>query len=479
MKRVLQSLEMATLASSGIPQDTRLLFKGLVSSGVHDVSGLVIENSALHTAFVQPRPAAPHATQIYDQSNYLLGLAEQDPPHRPGFPGSLHPRIQRLQRRYFAGTYKTLPFDRQMFGDSLWRLLFQRSLPAVDRGLLDRAELRYTNLTNADCIDAVLRPFAPEPKLDTSDYDVAIFPDVRMVGVSPRTVKLVRYHDTIPVSEPDLLGDGLYTTVHYLSLLRCAKDSYFVCNSEATRDSLVRLLPDIEPFAHVIPCALDLAITKGAHLVRVADVVQARRTHVALGDDHAPSGGVSHVGRYILMVAAIEPKKNIVTGVRAWERVRAEHPDLKLILVGNKGWAAEQTYAAMRPHVNSGELLHLQNVPFVELQALMLNAELLLFPSYAEGFGYPPMEAMALGTPSVVSDIAAHRSILGGLATFADPYSPQNLADRIGEVLAARAGAPRGEPTAAMMAHLAQFSLGRAADKWNALIEAAQPRQRS
>lgn len=511
MKRVLQSLEMATLGNSGLPQDTRLLFKALRSSGVHDVTGLVIENANAYTQNVRTRPhVAQKQYRFLDQSNYLLGITGIAPLRRP----SLLRRVARLGDRIYrtyirTSRFDSAPFDMDIFADALWRLLFQRSLPPRDRTLLAETAIRYTNLTNGDTTRSVSAPFAPTPRLNTSGYDVAIFPDVRRVQVSPGTIKIVRYHDTIPVTDPDLLGDGQYSAVHFRSLQACAADSHFVCNSSATREALLRLRPDLEPFSHVIPCAVDTEVSSAVDNVKVSDVLRARlgsaalralaaalteeltasaydvRDEVLTAEERRITAQIRRDGarilekpfRYILMVAALEPKKNIPMAVRAWERVRAAGENIRFILVGGKGWASDNSQAALEPHIEAGAILHMQDVPFIELQALMKHAELVLFPSFTEGFGYPPMEAMCLGTPSVVSDIPAHRAILEDNATFADPYDPQDIAEKLRQVLALRRGAPKGTATEKMKAHLARFSIEAAADQWNTLISSLEPRR--
>ncbi|MFZ4604581.1 MAG: glycosyltransferase, partial [Caulobacterales bacterium] len=104
---------------------------------------------------------------------------------------------------------------------------------------------------------------------------------------------------------------------------------------------------------------------------------------------------------------------------------------LDLVIVGKPGWRYASILEAMAPHVRTGALHHLQNVPLVELQALYRGAEAVLFPSYAEGFGLPTIEALAAGTPPIVSDIPAHRYVLGDAALFVDPYDVQAIAEAI------------------------------------------------
>lgn len=134
---------------------------------------------------------------------------------------------------------------------------------------------------------------------------------------------------------------------------------------------------------------------------------------------------------YVLCVAALEPKKNIPGMIRAMELARRTAPELRLVMVGNRGWKSEAIMKAMRPLFTTGHLYHLESLPYQELQVLYSEALCLLFASYAEGFGLPPVEALVAGTPSVCADIPSLRWVMGTSALYADPYDGRAVADQI------------------------------------------------
>ncbi len=198
----------------------------------------------------------------------------------------------------------------------------------------------------------------------------------------------------------------------------------------------------------VIPCAVAPA-DRAAEGIDIGAVIRRHIRFRALG--RRPEGG-EHVTappgwqppapgmRYVLSVSTLEPRKNFPGLIRGWERVISRSdPDLRLVIVGGPGWREEAVLAEMRPGVESGRVLHLQNVPQEELQALMRGAACFAFPSFNEGFGYSPLEAMQVGAPCVVSDLPVFRWIFGDAALYVDPYDTDAIATGI-ERLTSRPG---------------------------------------
>lgn len=131
---------------------------------------------------------------------------------------------------------------------------------------------------------------------------------------------------------------------------------------------------------------------------------------------------------FILCVGAIEPRKNILRLLEAYkslgERVRKE---IKLVMVGDKGWRSEDIYAAMDSL--KGDLVYLGYVRDVELAEIYNLARFLVYPSLYEGFGFPPLEAMACGCPVVVSRAASLPEVCGDAALYVDPLRVESIAE--------------------------------------------------
>jgi glycosyltransferase involved in cell wall biosynthesis len=140
--------------------------------------------------------------------------------------------------------------------------------------------------------------------------------------------------------------------------------------------------------------------------------------------------------RYVLCVGALEPRKNLLSLLDAWsslpERVSGGH---KLLLVANSGWENQEIMRKIREGKES--VLLRTDVSTWELPYYYNLAELFVYVSLYEGFGLPPVEAMACGTPVLASDIAAHREVLGDAVAYVTPSSSKAIAECLEALLTA------------------------------------------
>ncbi|MBV9008325.1 MAG: glycosyltransferase family 4 protein [Verrucomicrobia bacterium] len=134
---------------------------------------------------------------------------------------------------------------------------------------------------------------------------------------------------------------------------------------------------------------------------------------------------------YIVSVANLQPRKNLPRLIGAWEQLRQTHAQItpKLVIVGRKAWLFEETLAAVRQSRWRDEIVLTDYVPHEQLPPLYAGAELLIYPSLFEGFGLPPLEAMACGTPVVVSNTSSLPEVCGEAAEFVDPRDVKSIAD--------------------------------------------------
>jgi glycosyltransferase involved in cell wall biosynthesis len=160
-----------------------------------------------------------------------------------------------------------------------------------------------------------------------------------------------------------------------------------------------------------------------------------RKTTVHYGLDEAwfrrPAVPPSSSRRYIAAFGVAKPYKNIATLVQAFARIRQRCPDVHLVLIGGDGGAGTQIRtAALDAHVTITGSLNDD-----DLRALVSGARVFVVPSLVEGFGLPAIEAMALGTPLVISDIEALQEVTGDAALRFDAANPAQLAEAIISVL--------------------------------------------
>ena len=192
-----------------------------------------------------------------------------------------------------------------------------------------------------------------------------------------------------------------------------------VVPSEFTKDDAVRLFPDLNAEKlEVIP--MGIPRDYGTIDTSLSDSI---RRKYALDFP------------FILFVGTIEPRKNIEALMAAFVSVSKSHPSHKLVLAGKKGSRADRILSRARTLGCSDSLLHLNDVPDDDLRHLYRLADVLVHPSLYEGFGFPPLEAMALGMPVVASDTTCLPEILEDAALLCDARDPASIAAAIARML--------------------------------------------
>ena len=173
-------------------------------------------------------------------------------------------------------------------------------------------------------------------------------------------------------------------------------------------------------------------------------------------------------GCYVLFVGTIEPRKNLPMLIQAISLLRREMP-VQLVVAGRRGWLSEPVFEAVRRQAVEDGVVFLGDVSPGELQALYCAAEVLALPSLYEGFGLPPLESMACGTPVVVSNAAALAETVGDAGLIVRPDDANDIANGLGWVIANPAFrstlAERG------LARARSFSWARAARETLAVYE--------
>ncbi|MBI5650675.1 MAG: glycosyltransferase family 4 protein [Chloroflexi bacterium] len=227
--------------------------------------------------------------------------------------------------------------------------------------------------------------------------------------------------------------------------------------SESTRRDLIKIFGGDPRKVQVVYCGADAAFAPGRNKNELAEF-RARR--------NVPEKMILHVG-------TIEPRKNIVGLVRAFARAkRAAHLPHRLVLIGARGWKHAEVDAVIEQESLRDDVIFTGYVPQDELPNWYRAADLFVYPSRYEGFGLPPLEAMASGTPVVTSNAASLPEVVGDAAIQVAPDDQVALADAIIRALTDRA--MREQMRARGIAQAARFSwecAGRAtADIYHAVL---------
>ena len=149
--------------------------------------------------------------------------------------------------------------------------------------------------------------------------------------------------------------------------------------------------------------------------------------------------GLAH-GKYVLSVGTLEPRKNIPTLIDAYSMLPADlQQRFPLVLVGMRGWLTSGLEARMKPLVERGVIKPLGYVADEMMPLIYSGAAAFVFPSLYEGFGLPPLEAMACGTPVISSRSSSLPEVVGDAGVLVDPMNVDALAESLRRVLEDRA----------------------------------------
>ncbi|AGY76811.1 glycosyltransferase family 4 protein [Clostridium autoethanogenum] len=140
-------------------------------------------------------------------------------------------------------------------------------------------------------------------------------------------------------------------------------------------------------------------------------------------------------GKYILTVSTISPRKNVDGLVKAFNLIKNKICDYRLVVAGKNGWLYENVYKLVDELKLNDKVIFTGGVNDDELKFLYKNAGLFAYPSFYEGFGLPPLEAMSYGIPCVVSNRTSIPEVVGDAAIKVDPYDLNKLGNKIVEVI--------------------------------------------
>ncbi len=140
--------------------------------------------------------------------------------------------------------------------------------------------------------------------------------------------------------------------------------------------------------------------------------------------------------RYILFVGTLEPRKNVTSLIEAYsilpDHLRQDH---LLVICGKRGWYYEKVFKTVEELGLKGKVIITGYVTDKDVPLLMNGAEVFVYPSFYEGFGLPPLEAMACGTPVISSNVSSILEVVGDAGVLVNPRNVEELTNAIQEVL--------------------------------------------
>lgn len=324
-----------------------------------------------------------------------------------------------IDARYLDGTYT---------GIATYSLHLVENLSRVDQEneylVVVRPGFRANALTLGENFEIVTyrpKPIGWQSYFRFHDYLNDLQPDI-LHSLAPHAPifydgpLMVTVHDLQPFVDPDFsarraktvqLAYNLFYRWAYPTTL--AKAKWIVCDSYATRDDVVRLLPGAVSKLIVVRPGLDLEVSDKPTEARI-EAIRAK-CHIT--------------GRYFLYYGSTRPNKNLPNLVKAFARLVRQSPettaDMMLVLVLRKDRFFRDVQRAINSRKLQNRVVVLDPLKWEEKQALLAGALAFVFPTKYEGFGFPPLEAMRAGVPVMAGQSGALPEILEDAALMVHP----------------------------------------------------------
>ena len=217
-------------------------------------------------------------------------------------------------------------------------------------------------------------------------------------------------HDLIPQLLPEHHKPLNRWYLNWTMPLYCRRADHIIAVSEATRRDLLatyRLSPEKVTVIHEAASPRFRPQTESAH--------ERIRGMYGLPEE------------YLLYVGTIEPRKNLERLLEAWTPLRQSGECPPLVIVGKRGWLSDSFYAALEASPVREDIVLTGYVQDADLPVIYSAATAFVWPSLYEGFGLPPLEAMACGTSVVCADASSMPEVVGDAALLFDPQDAASL----------------------------------------------------
>jgi glycosyltransferase involved in cell wall biosynthesis len=201
----------------------------------------------------------------------------------------------------------------------------------------------------------------------------------------------------------------------------CKRADKIITISEFSKNEIIRYLDIAEDKIVVMPCGVDFSLY---HPDYTNEEVQNVNEKYNIN------------GKYLLYLGTLEPRKNIIRLIQAYAQLKTEIPNTpRLVLAGKKGWMYDSIFELVKELNLEEEIIFTGYIEIKDAPVLMKGAVLFLFPSLYEGFGMPPLEAMACGTPVLVSNVSSLPEVVGDAGILVDPFSVNSIRQGIENLL--------------------------------------------
>jgi len=249
-------------------------------------------------------------------------------------------------------------------------------------------------------------------------FDCLFMPNLNQFSISSSAKLAITVHDLSPMVTPEFYNTTRRIWHRFLNYKKAfARANVIFAVSEYTKHDIMRLCNIAENKIKVIYPGLDHAIFNPE--ISVESQRGARNKYSLPGD-------------FILFLNTIEPRKNLSNLVKAFDLLDS---DVHLVIAGRKGWKYRSIFNDIRKSKKFAKIHYRGYIPESEKPAFIKLARCLAYPSFYEGFGFQPLEAMACGVPVVVSQVTSLPEVVGEAAVLVNPYDVLSIASGLKQAL--------------------------------------------
>ena len=232
--------------------------------------------------------------------------------------------------------------------------------------------------------------------------------------------KVLTIHDLTPILFPEM--HTRETNLTWKSSLKFIKNrtNIVICDSISTKNDCIKLLKIPEKRLRVIPLSADEQYKPLKNKEQIYNELK-REYNI-----NSP---------FILFVGTLEKRKNVPTLIKSFYKLKKSKLDHKLVIVGGKGWKYTKIFDLIEDLNLKDEVIFTDYVSDEDLVKLYNTADLFVYPSLYEGFGLPPLEAMACGCPVITSNTSSLPEVVGDAGIMIDPNDIDGLTESMHKIL--------------------------------------------
>lgn len=242
--------------------------------------------------------------------------------------------------------------------------------------------------------------------------DVFFFPHFFLSSLSPHCKRVTTFHDLSYVHFPEhlTLRKKIWHNFQMIPGWQAKFSDKIIAVSESTKNDLVN-------FYKIDPARIEVTYSGLTSLTGQTSIVDFKRAK------NLPD-------RFILFLGKLEPRKNVISIVKAFNNLKSnpKYKNVGLVIAGAEGWKYEElTSQVQRTCEVANPIIFTGQLTDEERYLYYCAADVFVYPSFFEGFGFPPLEAMSCGTPVITSRNSSLPEIVGDAAIMIDPYDVNEL----------------------------------------------------